>query len=101
MGCDKNSQGTPGRARRQPHKRLWSMIVRDARIVVKRMTRDGIQLGFLSAGLFASGLLVAFSPASTLRADTTNILVSQVLRNGALEERVRVSAETCGVCRSL
>ena len=100
MGCDANSQGTPGRARRQPHKRLWSMIVRDARIVVKRMKRDGIQLGFLSAGLSASGLLVAFSPASTLRADTTNF-VSQVLTKGALEERVRVSAETCGVCRSL
>lgn len=77
------------------------MIVRDARIVVKRMTRAGIQLGLLSAGLSASGLLVAFSPVSTLGADTTNILVSQVLRKGALEERVRVSAETCGVCGSL
>ena len=97
VGCDANSQGTPRRARRQPHKRLWSMIVRDARIVVKRTTRAGIQLGFLSAGLSASSLLVAFSPASTLRADTTNILVSQVLRKGALEERMHVSVETCGV----
>lgn len=47
------------------------------------------------------GLLVAFSPVSTLQADTTNILLSQVFRKGALEERVRVSVETCGVCRSL
>ena len=33
--CDANSQGTPGRAWRQPHKRLWSTILRDARIAVK------------------------------------------------------------------
>ena len=99
--CDANAQGTPGGARRQPHTRLWFTIVSDARIVVKRTTRAGIQLGLLSTGLSDRGLLVALSPVSTLQTDTTNILVSQVLRKGALEERVRVSVETCSVCRSL